>query len=207
MSIEQAVRQAKSPQEALVVIARALDQLAKQLESRPTDDGWGGEWFTDPEGKVLDDLDDLDPEDRAKVMEARARLAQDKPGQYAEHAMEAGKQVASKVSSDEITVELPPVDEERAEQRRKFATEVAKLSQHYKDLDQQAVEAYVKGGPMWLYLTDRDFVMQMPVQWKRFMVQDVNKDSPKDAYDLGRDILKDTTAQGPESTVEAILGG
>lgn len=223
MTTEEQVRQAKSPQEALVVLAKALDRIETNLASSAEDALAWGEW-EDVDQRIAEtvddnditrialhaledsgaDLEDLDPSERSAVEAARARLAKDKPGQFIEGAFKAGELAKATVGDEEIAIDLPPVSAERKAARRKFASDYMKLHETYKDLGEQAIEAYVKGGPMWLYLADRAYVIQMPYEWKRLLIEDVNEDSPGDALDMSRDILKDVKPNGPELTVEAL---
>lgn len=106
--------------------------------------------------------------------------------------------VSTNMGADRFEVTLPAVDRVVQDQRRQFAATIGidtddwptrpELSIDPKD----AVEAYVKGGPLWLHAYDRDFVMQLPEETRRTMVRDVELTTPNDAHDLGRDILKDT---------------
>lgn len=90
-------------------------------------------------------------------------------------------------------VELPPVTDEMKDKRRKFARNIG--------LEDDNIEYYAKGGPLWLYLGDREFVMGLPVEWRRDMVQDVMETGlTKDAEEMGRDVLKD---EGPGNVERA----
>src|SRR5437763_1578054 len=59
--------------------------------------------------------------------------------------------------------------------------------------------AIAEGGPLWLYLGNRELVMSYPDHTRRMMVQDVELDSPTDAQEMARDVLKEACAEGPNS--------
>jgi hypothetical protein len=65
--------------------------------------------------------------------------------------------------------------------------------------------AYAKGGPMWLYLGDRDAIMAMPPEYRHRMVQDIEQDSPAQAQEVARDLLMDRGAEGT-TAVDRIYG-
>lgn len=155
MSIEEQVREAPSPQAALIVIAQALDTLLylnqhAAEQQAAADAAWG--WDAPPQT-------------------ARALLS------ITEH-------------ENEVTVDIAPVtDPIRLEQRRALA--------HAMDLDtnlpnvENAIDVYEKGGPLWLYTGNREFVMSLPYEMRRMMVQDVEQDNVTTAHEMGRDLLKD----------------
>lgn len=89
------------------------------------------------------------------------------------------------VVDDKIPDQYP--GSERHEQRLKFATNSLQLA------GPEAVQ-YAMAGPLHVYLNDRELVMQYPMAIRRLMVQDVELDSPKDAQEMSRDILKSTEA-------------
>jgi hypothetical protein len=55
---------------------------------------------------------------------------------------------------------------------------------------EQAADAYAKGGPMWLYIGNRDAIFQMPEAWRSDMIDDIAVDSPAQAREVARDIFK-----------------
>lgn len=65
-----------------------------------------------------------------------------------------------------------------------------------------ARRAFLKGGPLWLYDFDRNFVVGLSPQVRRAFVEDVYAVDPEAAYDLGRDILKDDSPGEPEFAIE-----
>jgi hypothetical protein len=67
-------------------------------------------------------------------------------------------------------------------------------------------DVYAKGGPMWLYLGNRALVMSLPEHIKRAMIEDVEQDSPKDANEMGADILKFPGETGPGGVAMKVAG-
>lgn len=70
---------------------------------------------------------------------------------------------------------------------------------------QEAADAYLKGGPMWLHWFDRDFVLTLPQDVRGALVDDVLAGGyQQDAIELGRDILKDDgeSRRGAEVSME-----
>lgn len=59
-------------------------------------------------------------------------------------------------------------------------------------LDHEAAKAaYRSGGPMWLYLFDREFVTTLPPECRRAMVEDVLAGGgQREAIEMGRDLMK-----------------
>jgi hypothetical protein len=150
MTTEQQVREARSPQEAMLAIAAALDRIEDALTQAPAEpDPWGG-W---------------QPE--AVRGELRTQV---------------------NVEDGVAEVTLPPVSEAKQNRRVEFARQ----NLHLGDLGDVVVMelAYAKGGPMWLYLGNRQHVMELPPSVKRAMIEDVEEDSPADAHEMARDILK-----------------
>lgn len=90
----------------------------------------------------------------------------------------------------DVEVNIKPVtDPGRLAERRALA--------HAMELDtnlagvEDAIDVYVKGGPLWLYTGNRDFVMSLPMAMRQQMVLDVEQDDVKTAHEMGRDLLKD----------------
>ena len=100
-------------------------------------------------------------------------------------------------------IHLPPATPERRAARREFAKVIGIDTDDRWWTDQAhsierdaAVDAYERGGPLWLQAYDRNFVMRLPYGLRSQMVEDVLESSPGDAEALGRDILKDLSADG-----------
>jgi hypothetical protein len=52
------------------------------------------------------------------------------------------------------------------------------------------VDAYTRGGPLWLSAYAHEFLMGLPYNWRQIMVQQVNTYAPVAGGQLGRDILR-----------------
>jgi hypothetical protein len=101
-------------------------------------------------------------------------------------------------------VVVKPVSPERQLERADFFVR-ARLDGYVPMLDADtAREAYVKGGPRWLYYTNRDCIMQMPFELRQALVADVLIDSPSEADEIGRDILKYDESMPQAAQVEAL---
>jgi hypothetical protein len=90
---------------------------------------------------------------------------------------------------DTAEVRLRAPSEEKKQQRRLFEQQTLKLKEALGD-GEDWTEAYAAGGPLWLYIGNRDLVMSYPEPARAAMVQDVLEDSPADAAEMGRDVLK-----------------
>jgi hypothetical protein len=93
-----------------------------------------------------------------------------------------------------VVVDLPPVSEEKAAARKAFAEKALDFATALgtdEATTASLVDAYVKGGPLWLYYGNRDFVVALPDHIKAAMIQDVSEQSGREAQQMGRDILKD----------------
>lgn len=96
-------------------------------------------------------------------------------------------------SDGNTTINFNEVDEETEMERRRFAIETLDFPNNYPADWKAYVDGYAKGGPMYLYLSDRDFVMGLPIGVKNMMLTDVNKFNPEQARQMAADILKDAS--------------
>lgn len=167
MSVVDQVKKAKNPQEAMLAIATALDLLLSAAATPPANDGWG-EWGSSPE-----------------AIEKRGALVE---SVYSE---EGGTLTEFKATTDE----------DKIAKRKQFAQDVLSQSFGRADLedgtwhpDTTILEAYVKGGPLWLLAYDRDYVVQLPQEMKIMLIEDVFEDDQEEGRAMGRDILKDPSA-------------
>lgn len=230
MTVEDKVRSAASPQEAMLALARGIDALITNANAQP--DPWGQSSWTrsDPNGtlpeptptpgqapsvvravqdaeaiRLLEDAlaIETDAEERL-AMEARLRLLKETGGSMNER--EVGDVYSSEgdEESDSVTVSLKTPSAEKYERRHNFA-EAMKLEEMIPLPADEAYDAYAKGGPLWLYLGNRPVVMSLPYEWRQRMVMDVEEDSPRAAQEMARDILKDFDPAGTmDTTLEAI---
>lgn len=179
-SISDAVRGTKNPQEALLVIAEALDQVLARLEElaeQPkADDGWG-KWSMDDE----------------------VQAAFEKPDEPAFDIV-IGEGVT------EISFKAP--SEEKLARRRLFAEAVLQLQEQ--GLEQYGIDdpfdTYAKGGPLWLYHGNRELFMQYSPEVRAAMVMDVEEDDKREAHEMSRDVLKDEEGLSKAFVMEAING-
>lgn len=142
-------------------------------------------------GNGTDDDDDLSPEELSAVAAARARLAADQGVSAPDTVIPEGQR--SRVVGG--SVELPPVSDEQREQRRLLAQAIGLAD----DFGQEGIEAYVKGGPLWLYYGNREYVLGLSKNVWTAMVEDVMQTSPQEATEMGRDLFK---VRGNEVTRE-----
>jgi hypothetical protein len=197
--------------DALLAIADAVDELAE----RPVDPiadpwaGWGKGEATQATPSTVDksgveaEIAELesrlhgceDPEE-SKVLRAQIDLKKDdlidRPPP-AEQALEQRRTV-SVDNGGELVIEVPEATEAEKEVRKEFLANALfpAMEDHYgNEAAALYAESYIKGGPLLLYYTDRDFVNALPDQMKHVMVGDVEHFSPNEAAEMARDILKD----------------
>lgn len=228
------VQQAPTPQQAMLAIAEALDRIEAKLDQQPAaePDTWGS-WGSSLPSVELHSIDPdagyasvtyEDPSRNAQQIEAikqlmavttddedlqalqaKLRLLQDEGGRI--ENIDPGVRVRSLDDGSNLTVDIPAASPERQAGRRFVATR----DDFYSFLStpgltkEEFVEAYAKGGPMWLYLGDRDAIMAMPPAWRQAMIQDIEQDAPLQAQEVARDILKDVDAGTPEA-VDRVYG-
>lgn len=192
---------------AMCVLGEAIDKLLEQDAPGITTSEWEA-WQAQPTSALpapapksdaeiealRAELELTTGEDRL-ALEARLRLLED-DGTVPANPVPEGRRIITTANDNEITVDLPEADPARQHARYDFAFNYALGGMLDPPLgDTEAADAYAKGGPMWLYLYDRDAVMSMPVDWRRQFVQDVEFDSPAQAHELARDILKSEDPQ------------
>lgn len=162
MNTRQQVKQCRTTEEALLVLADAIDALAAQPQASPFEAE-----LTWDEGAVVE----------AKL----ARIAE----------LNDNRAV---IQGDDVIVK--PVSLARQEARLNFI-QASRLAEFVPMLtEEQVQDAYVKGGPRWLYYTNREAVMAMPVNMRQALVADVLLDSAEEADEIGRDILKFSFDEG-----------
>lgn len=198
-TVEQQVRDAVQrgkPGEALLILARAVD--ACRADTVPQDD-----WSlpSSPPADVLGERPE--DEEEARVWDAKKRLAED-VGMGAPNVGIVGTgSTTIAAGPDSFTITVATAPDAVMLQRPKMASALG----FYKGggwttkpelalAPVEAVDAYVKGGPLWLHAYDRDFVVGLPEHLRRALVQDLEQYAPNDAHLLARDILKDASADG-----------
>jgi len=156
VSYEAQIKAAKTPQEGMAVIGRALDDITVKLAAYvpASTSGWDVGWAADdPDSSLLTVEEDAD---------------------------------------GNVTVVLAGASHEKYETRKRFAEEVLQLHHHI-DSEGDIFHAYGVAGPMWLYTGNRELFMSYDPTVRALMVQDVEEDDPKAAYDMGKDVLKSAT--------------
>lgn len=171
MSYVDQVKAAKNPREAILILARGLDELAA------AGDGWD-DWGDDagfPTEAVAAAFRDVGPDgltDHERAQHEAALLAMANDGSN--------------------TYELPAPSEEKMEFRRMFERQQLNLEATLGEEagEEDWTEVYAKGGPWWLWSERRDIVMGLPYATRQMMVADVEQDNPAVAHELSLDILK-----------------
>jgi hypothetical protein len=248
MSLSERITQCKTPVEAVLLLAKEIDELRAELASlqaAPASDPWtqpltwdtrestafiaralaedvqlkptiSGTTRADKIAATQKALDEAtDPDDR-RALEASLRLLKDTDANIRREAVPEGTRVkddqatmAGSVTQSIVvgggTVELPVVSPERQDVRRQWAAD-RKLAEFIPLDPADAADQYAKGGPMWLYLGNRDAVMQMPFNYRQELVAELMLDSPAEAQEVGRDILKQADSVDREITAAAIEG-
>lgn len=225
MSYVDQVAAASGPQTALSIIAQGIDAILERLDSQsplPAADSWeawgsGAIRPVTPEGlpamqtphashesaeAVRQQLAETTDGEERRALEAKLRLLQD-DGAVPEPAVPEGQRIVTTTDADAITVNLPAPDGRTRRTRYDWAYDIKLGHMIEPQLDEHVgARAYAKGGPMWLYLYDRDAVMKMPPEWRRMFVTDVQQQSPAQAQELARDILKDTEPGTSEQALD-----
>lgn len=216
MKLTTQIKMATTPVQALLILAEAIDEL------REAADPWRQplEWAdarvsiaTQP--RIVITTPSPDPEeivalkaqlhgetdpDEARVLQARIALLEN-PGKIPPEALKEGERAA--VQGDDIVA--PPPSEERMADRHAFAR---RLGLH-EFLDggwtvDLAADTYAKGGGRWLYYDGgRDAIMAMPHWARQQICADIAVDSPQEAAEVARDILKAQQGVDMEAAVEA----
>ena len=178
----EAAKAAKNPQEALLVIANALDQLLHRQQ-------------------ILEDL----------LTERQPAKVDDGWGEWEEPARPGPAYTETQNGEDSTLIDIKPVSDEKRERREAFAREVLDFGAYTKELEldeDTAVQAYGLGGPVWLYIGNRDLFLQYPWEVRRMMVRDVLEEDPETARDMGRDVLvlEEDAGEAWVRTAETRLG-
>lgn len=118
--------------------------------------------------------------------------ADDGWGDWSTDPAPAGLLTVEEDEHGDVTVVLAGVSDEKYAGRRSFSESTLQLHHHI-DTEADIHDAYGKGGPTWLYTGNRELFMSYDPTIRAMMVQDVMEDDPDLAYDMGRDVLKDST--------------
>ncbi len=207
MTYQERIRSSASVHAAMCVLGEAIDKLLGQVPEVTTEPGWDA-WQAQPPNalpssqpapstaeadSVRARLATESDADERRALEARLRLLAD-DAVVPNPTVPEGRRTITTGDDKQIVVDIPAPDRARMQARASMALAGKFGEQLTPPLsNDEAADAYARGGPMWLYMYDRDAVMGMPEDWRRAMVNDVLVDSPAQAHELGRDILKDTT--------------
>lgn len=171
MSVESQVREAKSPQEAMLRIATALDVILEAVLKQPAaNDGWG-EWDPVPQG--------FDPEPAAYK-----EVTDDEVGTTTIHIPTPSPE--KWMSRQQFALG-----------RLQLNDYMESTNQPLPDGFDNWCDWYAKLGPYALYVADRECIMSYDTTARQVMVQDVEEDNPTVAQEMARDVLKEPAADGP----------
>lgn len=220
MNVEAMVLSAKTPRLAIQQLARAIDRVESRLAALEKNDPWD-DW-DDPEAHVEADKGIKDqrwlkliaeaPDDEARAlltsMAEESEATQARMREVAGEDPDTGLFAESQTGEEAVEVLIPAPDEAKWVYRRDFALHQLKLNDYFASEHSDNApegfntwaEVYAKGGPYWLYVSDRECVMSFPMELRAAMVQDVLEDNPRVAAEMGRDILKQAGEDGPGGT-------
>lgn len=221
MSTADAVRQARSPQEAMLLLAETLDRIESKLNkgtpaAAPADPwGWAApgsvhEVQSLPPAVADEQIAEVealmrettDPEDLL-ALQAKLRLLKDDGAPMGE-TFDTTLRIEQ--DGDTATIHLPEADQARVQARYVWAQE-HNLHEFLTSMDTPDLYlAFAKGGPLWLYHTPdgRNALLQMPVGWRQELIADIERDSPKLAHEVGRDLLKSEDSLAPGDAIDHI---
>jgi hypothetical protein len=222
----EAILSAASPTDALRLVAEYIDILYEQHaspkdewgswgEAAGTDDADGPvQWSPDPADEAAlaqyqEELQGCEDDLEGKVLRAKIELTRDKLHPPVVLVDNSG--AATETDYDEegnAVVNLPPATPEQIDFRGELVGRLGLRDQYGDELGEQAEESFIKGGPLLLYLSDREFVNSMADDVKRQLVVDVEQSSPREAQEMARDILKANTddANDLDAVRDRILG-
>jgi hypothetical protein len=214
----------KNPQDALFYLAGMVEDLqarVQHLEQQQVEgwDQWSDEtpplsdgWEPNPEDeakltRLREELAGNADADESKVLRAEIELTEDRlkpPVEMHDNAEQITEQHTD--TEGNVVVELPPPTPEQIDSRSLLLPQLGLADQYGKEEAARYEAAFVKGGPLLFYYTDRDFINSLPPDVKQALVEDVLISSPKEAHDMGRDVLKDLDPGTPEQAIERQVG-
>lgn len=212
------IRAQKSPAEALIEVGAILDELQGRIDAgiqQQSVSGWetwgpvetdGRDYSGGPEPWVpspddIAELKTLEEElhgnadaDESRVLRAKIELCKDRLQPPTEMYDASGNATETHYDDDgNAIVDLPAPTPEQIDVRAGIVPQLGLRDQYGEELGAQAEESFIRGGPLLLYLSDRDFVNQLPSNVKALLVDDVLQSSPREAHEMARDILKAST--------------
>ena len=180
------------PVEVLRDHERRIDRLEHEIEQLRN--AFAIEWGDD-------DTDPVDTGPAPIELDVNEELASIKSDLKKEHAHLR----PHRVEGDEVIMPSPTTEQKKL--RKAILENLA-----FENLDPQhglskedAEHAFVEGGPYWLWLFDREYLVAMPPHVKQIMVNDVLRVDPDTAHELGRDILKADDGVNVQDKIDQIL--
>lgn len=223
MTYADRVRDAANPQHALLIVAEGIDLLLEGIRSvqhalrAPTapPDPWAWKlpktvpaaYLPAPQpdrAAVLRLAIDQATGDDRRALEAELRLLED-TGASVETGPPAGRSPVTTMVGEIPMVDLPEASPERRVARAAKAVEW-RLADGLTMDEADVIECFAKGGAQWLYLYNRALVIDMPTEWKVWMVDDVAQDSERDALEMGRDIFKYDGSTTGHAALDVTMG-
>lgn len=181
MTVADEVVKSGSPLEALLAVARGIDQI---LEREAKAEVWG-EW-----GAIST---------ASPVAATRA----DQPRTNYGALMEATAPTPE-AANTEVELDVPTPSLTKLITRARLETQAIRIGDYLNDHSEDWNEAYARGGPVWLYTLNRELVMSLPEDARIAMIQDVEEDNPALAQEMGRDMLKQAGETGPGASAMMI---
>lgn len=194
MTVREDVLAAPNPKAALLVLADAIDSL----QSKPADlwEDWGSE------------LESFDA--TVEAVESIGATGEPTQGGPFTQATDDGspvvdfplptktQEIRRKNVIEHLDFENLTGRDDNGNEYRLFPREdTPERREEVKEL----LRAYFNAGPVWLYLSNRDHVLQLPLDVRREMIADVEEVDPKYAYHMAKDILMDRDDQGADRDV------
>lgn len=177
--IEEKVRAASSPAEALFVLAAEVDALVERMNEAPASDGWSS-W---------------DGEAAAPV--SHKAFTADVTGDNIEFAAPTDEQ-------REIREELI---ERGVFEWANMQGEDVNGNKYNLNPDPEVMnDAYILGGPMWLYFGNREFILELPEAVRRTMYNDLLLVDEDTAKEFATDVMMDREEQTRANTASQFSG-
>lgn len=180
------VERSRNPREAVLAIARIVDELERHVNNLEKAGGDWGAW-------------DLDVDLTSPVAATRA----DQPRTNYGALMEATAPTPE-AANTEVELDVPTPSLTKLITRARLETQAIRIGDYLNDHSEDWNEAYARGGPVWLYTLNRELVMSLPEDARIAMIQDVEEDNPALAQEMGRDMLKQAGETGPGASAMMI---
>jgi hypothetical protein len=103
------------------------------------------------------------------------------------------------MDGERTEVSLAAPNDDQLEKRELFADQVLKV--HY-GWDDEQCESFLRGGPLLIYYANRELLTELPTLWIRQFIEDIEVNSPQEAHEFARDLLKEANPDMQELTIE-----